>query len=61
MIIDLNQFDFLRQEVNCFEIRHTFRESNSLADYLANKGCERSETSWFLLEDCRRIGVVEPA
>lgn len=53
LINELNQIDLLMKEINCMEIRHAYREGSIVADYLANKGCERSDPIWVLLEDKR--------
>ena len=43
---DLNQMDFLRGEVKCYEIRHIYREANSYADSLAKEGVNRVGPLW---------------
>lgn len=48
---ELNKIDLLMREVNCLEIRHTYREGNTDADLLANKGCESDSPIWVLLEE----------
>lgn len=57
LINELNLIDFLMKEVNCVEIRHIYRESNSFADLLANEGCERQEPLWILVEDSSTNGM----
>lgn len=53
LINELNRIDLLMKEMNCMEIRLTYREGNIVGDYLANKGCERMDPMWVLLEDRR--------
>lgn len=54
---ELNQIDLLMTEINCLGIRHTYREGNTIADYLANKGCEIQDPIWVLVEDRRGANV----
>lgn len=56
LLNELNQIDYLLHEVNCLEVRHTFREANSEADLLANTGCETNAPVWVLLEE--RLGTL---
>lgn len=57
LISELNQIDMLMKEINCREIRNIYKESNFIADFLANKGCERLTPVWTLEEDSN--GIVE--
>lgn len=58
LLNELNETDYLMREVNCLGVKHIYRESNSLADYLANKGCGRRKPLWVLLEDARNRVLV---
>ncbi|XP_057426328.1 uncharacterized protein LOC130719736 [Lotus japonicus] len=60
----LNEIDYLMKVVSCLEVKHNFRETNGIADFLAKKGCTRTDTIWaqiaigsakglaYLHEDC---------
>lgn len=54
LLNELNQIDFLMEEVNCLGVKHIYREENSWADSLANVGCARREPLWVLIEDSRQ-------
>lgn len=41
LLNDLIIIDSIMTEVDCLGISHIFRESNSMADYLAKSGCYR--------------------
>lgn len=46
----LNHIDILLAEINCFEVRHIFRESNFIADHLAKKGCSSESILWHFVD-----------
>lgn len=46
LIQDLNLIDALCLEVDSIGIKHIYRESNPLADYLAKSGCWREHEIW---------------
>lgn len=46
---ELNQIDTWMEEVNCLGVKHILREGNGLADFRANKGCERISPLWIFL------------
>ena len=48
LLNELNQIDFLQDEVHCIEIRHIFREANSTADNPPKEGCNRVVNVWNL-------------
>lgn len=51
LIQDLNLIDALSVEVDCIGIKHIYRESNSIADFLAKSGCHMESNLWsFLLK-----------
>ena len=47
---EMNKIDSLVASVNCLKVCHVFRESNSLADVLAKKGCNRETPLWECLD-----------
>jgi ribonuclease HI len=43
---DLSTIDRLREEVDCINVNHIYREANMLADYFAKSGCNRIRNIW---------------